>query len=69
LCRISVADGDIEEIPKVTHFKLVVADRLTRYQDLVWSRDLLSGNQFNVQRKMWRISVADGEMGKITKSD
>jgi hypothetical protein len=36
--------------------------------DDTWSRDLLSENQIKVQHKNARISIANGDIGKIPKA-
>ena len=67
--RISVANGDIGKIPKATNSKSGVADRMVTWPMI--SRGHVTRfleTRSRCSTRMWHISVADRDIGKIPKA-
>ena len=67
--HISVTDGDIREIPKATNRKSGVADRMVTWPVISGGHvTYFLETRSRYSTKMWRISVTDGDIGKILKA-
>ena len=66
---ISVADGDIGKIPKATNSKSGVADRMVTWPMILDGHvTCLLETRSRCSTRMWHISVADRDIGKIPKA-